>query len=235
MAKAVFFDKPSPDLDQRSFSHFIQTLEPFDVVVGSTSEVTYTGHNDFTMVLGGTGFAGDGTGLTAGTIKSATFFNAEGDKLATVTGINVKAAAFDDAMEETDTSSVFMNLAFKKKDTFTASDLGDTFFAGRGDDVLKGGDGIDFLAGMKDEDTMTGGGGRDFFIFNQGDGKDVITDFDAKGGFANQDFIILGELSMLGDMKEKKSGANTLLDFGGGDTLLLKGVKPGDVDFGDFA
>ena len=62
----------------------------------------------------------------------------------------------------------------------------DTLYGKNGDDYLEGGDGNDKLYGQNDDDTLwggigndtlEGGKGADTFIYNDGEGKDVITDF----------------------------------------------------------
>ena len=49
---------------------------------------------------------------------------------------------------------------------------------GGGDDVIQGGAGSDRIIGRTGDDTLAGGGGQDIFLFNAGDGADVIVDFD---------------------------------------------------------
>ena len=64
----------------------------------------------------------------------------------------------------------------------------DTMFGGRGNDILWGGTGDDILdggmhsdrlLGERGNDILTGGEGADFFIFNNYDGVDQITDFES--------------------------------------------------------
>lgn len=230
MAKATFFDKIADDSGFRSLSAFFDTLEPFEFEVTAPNEVVFTASNDLTMVLTGTGFAADDEGLSAGKIKSVNFFNAEGDKLATVTDISISAAAFSDRLNETDTTNVFLNLAFKGKDVHRASNLGDTLFAGKGNDRLIGGDGTDSLFSGAGRDRLSGGDGGDLFYYRKGDGHDVILDFDAVGGFGEQDFVSVDN-DMVADATIRKSGrSDTLVDFGGGDTILFRGVKPAQID-----
>lgn len=230
MAKATFFDNIADDSGFRSLSAFFNTSEPFSFEVVSTTEVIFTSDDDLTIVLGGNGFQSDEEGLSAGKIKSATFFNAEGEKLATVTDFLASAAAFSDQMNETDTTSVFMNMAFKGKDVHRASNLGDTMFAGKGNDRMIGGDGEDSLFGGRGKDKLSGGDGMDFFYYRKGDGRDVILDFDAVGGGDLQDFVSVDN-DMVNDATIRKSGrSDTLVDFGGGDSILFKGVKPGQID-----
>ena len=49
---------------------------------------------------------------------------------------------------------------------------------GAGNDTLSGNNGNDVLIGGTGDDVLTGGFGNDVFIFNSGDGADVITDFE---------------------------------------------------------
>lgn len=69
---------------------------------------------------------------------------------------------------------------------------------GAGDDTIIGGGDGDIIFGDLGNDTLTGGGGDDIFLYNAGDGSDVITDFNAgntgtlsDGDSTNNDFIDL--------------------------------------------
>lgn len=233
MAKQKNFDNPATEFGGRSLTGFFNNTEPFEFSVESSTEVHFVASNDFSLVLKGTGFDDDETSLTAGKIKSATFFNADGEKLATITGVTINAAAFFDKISETDITTAFLSMGFKGKDTLIASDLGDMLFGGKGDDLLKGGDSLDFLFGGKGKDRISGGGGNDLFSFSEGDGKDVITDFDFKGGFGQEDAIEVTS-EMLHTMDIRKSGKHdALVDFGGGDTILILGMKPGQFETND--
>src|SRR5262249_22059321 len=120
MAKQKNFDNPATEFGGRSLTGFFNNTEPFEFTRESSTEVHFLASNEFSLVVNGTGFQDDEVSLTAGTIKSATFFNAEGDKLATVTGVSIKAATFFDKLSELDTGTTFIQLAFKGKDTLTA-------------------------------------------------------------------------------------------------------------------
>lgn len=54
----------------------------------------------------------------------------------------------------------------------------DMLFGGKGADELQGANGDDVLTGGRGNDTLSGGNGIDIFVFNAGDGDDVIEDFD---------------------------------------------------------
>jgi Ca2+-binding RTX toxin-like protein len=91
-----------------------------------------------------------------------------------------------------------------------------------GADTLDGGGGADTLVGGNGDDYLTGGAGNDVFIFNKGDGHDVITDF---GNGADQ--INIATLLSAG-LKPTLvlSGADTLIQFTTGDYIRLTGVLP---------
>ncbi|MCC5630048.1 tandem-95 repeat protein [Nostoc sphaeroides CHAB 2801] len=53
----------------------------------------------------------------------------------------------------------------------------DNLYGGDGKDTLNGGNGNDLLCGGLGSDILTGGNGKDKFIFADGEGTDIITDF----------------------------------------------------------
>ncbi|WP_151717534.1 CAP domain-containing protein [Gemmobacter serpentinus] len=109
-----------------------------------------------------------------------------------------------------------------------------------GDDTLRGGAGNDTLDGGKGADRLTGDSGADRFVFSKGYGKDTITDFGT-----GADRLVLDDALWSGSRKMTDAQiiskfadvtkAGVLFDFGGGDTLLLSGVKTtrGLADFID--
>ena len=93
---------------------------------------------------------------------------------------------------------------------------------GSGNDTAVGSSGDDVLIGGLGNDALSGGAGSDTFVFADGDGQDVITDFDVSADVARLDEIagfeefadVQGALSQV--------GADTLLDLGGGQTVLFE-------------
>jgi Ca2+-binding RTX toxin-like protein len=104
-----------------------------------------------------------------------------------------------------------------------------------GDDVLIGTDGNDILEGGEGRDTITGGRGddmisangdwyrsdapgdghRDVLVFQAGDGNDTVLAFD----------VGIDRLDVGGrDYQVHETGAGTRLDFGNGDSILLRNV-----------
>lgn len=86
------------------------------------------------------------------------------------------------------------------------------------------------LASTAGVDDMFKSVGGDTFTFTAGFGHDTVTGFQAGGG-SSHDLLILDQ-SYVHDFADLQahmsaSGKDSLLDFGGGDTILLKNVLPG--------
>ena len=89
---------------------------------------------------------------------------------------------------------------------------------GQGDDILSGDDGDDWLAGDRGADNITGGLGADIFYSFAGAGSDLVTDFNRAQGDRIQ--LDPGETYSV-----YQSGANAIIDLGGGDQIILAGVN----------
>ena len=100
-----------------------------------------------------------------------------------------------------------------------------------GDDTLDGGKGDDMLYGGGGNDVMTGGQGSDSFVIEAGSGDDTITDFSK-----SHDLIVFDVAGVddFGDLTLTAVGNNTLITWGTGDSLLLQGVKPKQLDASSF-
>jgi Ca2+-binding RTX toxin-like protein len=94
----------------------------------------------------------------------------------------------------------------------------DTVRGGQGDDVLSGGSGEDLITGDLGDDTLSGGPGADTFRAFAGGGRDVITDFNPAEGDRIQ-------LDPGTTYTATQSGADVLLDLGGGAQTILKNVQ----------
>jgi len=119
-------------------------------------------------------------------------------------------------------------------DTYTSiENLAGSAFA----DVLTGNTGANVLNGGGGNDTLTGGAGNDTFAFRPGYAIDTITDFSAGAGVA--DVIELSGftgVAALADVlgRATQQGADTLIDFGAGDQLLLLNVSKSNLVTDDF-
>ena len=96
---------------------------------------------------------------------------------------------------------------------------------GQGDDVVVGGDGDDWLSGDLGTDILTGGAGADVFHAWQVSGADRVTDFNAAEG--DRVYLLQGTVYTV-----VQSGADAVLDFGGGHQLTLTGVQSTSLSAG---
>lgn len=89
---------------------------------------------------------------------------------------------------------------------------------GQGDDSISAGGGADLIWGDRGNDTISGGAGADAFHFFAGAGLDRVLDFNAAEG----DRVILDGAPAY---TLRQSGADTIVDLGAGDQLVLVGVS----------
>lgn len=125
--------------------------------------------------------------------------------------------------------------------TFSETGDNDALSGGDGNDTILGQGGDDRISGGAGSDSMTGGAGNDTFALEDGSGSDIITDFDVNDddgdGVYNDQF----DVSLLNDadgnpvdawdviVTDDGSG-NALLTFPNGETLVLHGVAPDQID-----
>lgn len=108
-------------------------------------------------------------------------------------------------------------------DTIDGGKGHDLLSGGEGDDIIIGGEGRDTLIGGKGTDELLGGKGNDTYIYNSGDGKDIIYDIyidnggsgntknNDKHNSAGNDTLVLGDGITAGDLLIKRSGSDLLI------------------------
>ncbi len=108
---------------------------------------------------------------------------------------------------------------------------------GSGNDMLLGNSANNRLDGRGGDDRLTGRGGNDTFVFAPGYDADILMDF-VEGASAEDkvDLRAFANIRSLADVLaiSTQQGANTVIDFGGGDTLTLNDVVRTDLRRGDF-
>jgi Ca2+-binding RTX toxin-like protein len=120
--------------------------------------------------------------------------------------------------------------------TTAGDDADDTFMGDALRDFVAGNGGNDTLGGGKGVDYLIGGAGSDRFVYRPGDGADTISDF-------TSDILVRDKLALTAfglNFAELMAhatqvGANTLFDFGDGDTLLLLNVQKDHLVASNFA
>ena len=111
---------------------------------------------------------------------------------------------------------------------------GDFLYGDSGSDTLDGGEGSDRLYGGTGDDRLTGGAGADTFLFDTGNGDDIVTDF-ANG----EDLIDLREfteITSFADLTITSHGDDVVIDLSGhgGGTVRLENVSESDLVADDF-
>ncbi len=141
-----------------------------DRLDGGSGDDTLTGGAGADALIGGDGFD---------TANYASSFQSVYVNIATNTGV------YGDAQGDT-FSGIDKVIGSSFSDGLFADDSGMVLGGGAGDDLLVGGAGLDVLNGGTGSDTLegglgldvlTGGAGADYFVFNRGDGPDLVTDF----------------------------------------------------------
>lgn len=211
-----------------------------------------TGEGNDKITITGEGFEWqEGSDVIGfGTIHGISFATKSGGtSYMTITGLDVEVGTFNEAYAQNQSIQDVVDVLLGGNDQITGSKLADIIGSGDGKDTVKAGDGADtllggakadklygekgndYIWGDAGKDRMWGGPGSDTFQFQEGDGKDVIVDFDAKGGGKKQDYIALYEGETF-TARAVNKGHDTLLDFGDGDTLTLLGVHKADFTKG---
>ena len=116
-------------------------------------------------------------------------------------------------------------------DTVYGEEGNDTLYGGYGDDYLDGGEGNDTLYGGNGDDVLTGGTGNDYldggygndtYIFNLGDGKDIVYDYEYSQTEGKDDRIVFGEGIWAEDIRLKREGYNLVIDYSENDRVTVQ-------------
>ncbi|MCV3736454.1 hypothetical protein OCK02_09585 [Rhizobium sp. TRM96647] len=118
------------------------------------------------------------------------------------------------------------------QDNIRGADDGSDLAGYAGRDELTGGKGNDRLSGGADRDTLRGNAGADTFVFARSFDTDTIRDF-AKSEKDTIDLSGTG-ITNLSDLARRQVGSDTVIALGGGDELVLKGVKVGSLGSSQF-
>ncbi len=99
----------------------------------------------------------------------------------------------------------------------------DTLDGGAEPDALIGGIGDDMLIGGRGADVLTGSGGADAFVFQEGGGRDVITDFQV-----GEDNLVFETATGFADLSLRDTTAGLRIQAEGA-VLLVEDVKAADL------
>ena len=119
------------------------------------------------------------------------------------------------------------------RDAVFGGDGNDVVDGGGDRDIVFGGAGDDFVSGGEGNDRLFGGDGADSFVFTAGDGRDLISDFEA--GVDSFVLINTGFTSAQEVLDAaRETGAGIRLQFDGGETIQLIGVSGSELGEDDF-
>ncbi|HLZ75489.1 calcium-binding protein, partial [Phenylobacterium sp.] len=190
----------------------IATVHGVSLVGGSAAETLTGGAGDDTINGGGgadhlIGGAGNDTYIVPN--SSATIIENAGGGTDTVIakGDYVLGANLENLTISSDATNSWAG---------TGNELNNVIIGNAGANKLSGMAGNDTLDGGAGNDTLTGGAGADVFRFNHGGGADVVTDF----SYADGDRVHVTD----SHYTVSQVGANTVIDLGGGDTMVLQHV-----------
>lgn len=192
-----------------------------DVIYGGAGNDSLRGGRENDFIDGG---AGDD--FIVGQRNGDTIVGGDGDDI-------IKGGGGNDEMAGDAGNDFLKGGTFR--DTMTGGEGDDTISGNRAEDFLDGGAGNDSLNGGGEDDVLTGGlgddwlkggGGNDLFIFNNGDGDDIIQSF-----VIADDMLLLDEAAAAGQtVAELVSGATVtstgvLLTLADDDSIFFNGMS----------
>jgi len=233
----------------------------FEQIIGSNFDDVLSGGNGGDVLDGNNGndqfFANGGDDLVRGGEGNDTFFfstNDGNDRLEGGAGFDVldysslQGVVQVNQLAGTTTGTANNDTLLDVFEQVIGTNFNDVLSGGHGINVLNGGGGDDQLFANNGDDQASGGAGNDTITlglgndrldFRNGDETDTVTDFNAGAG--SEDQIILtfhsaatsfAQMQMAGMFSQQ--GADTHIDLGGGDLIVLQNVNVGDLHQDDF-
>ncbi|MGV3553149.1 hypothetical protein [Rhizobium sp.] len=180
--------------------------------------------SSFQIMLFGKDFKYDGNQMTAGVVNKIQFSTFEGDVFVEISDFAIKAKKLSFAINADEIGSLIGTI-LAKNDKIIGTGGENVLNGAAGDDLIKGKGGDDFITGGFGNDKVSGGGGSDTFVFTQGHGRDVITDFNL---LADNIQLSAADLDDYAFVRAK--GGDAKLVFDDGSSILLQGIKLSQAD-----
>ena len=228
----IFADSPSdPPIVGDAGDNNINGSNADETILGLEGADRMFGLGGADTLDGGTGndvvFGGAGDDLLSGGEGNDTAFGEQGNDTLNGGGGNDKLLGGEDHDDLTGEAGSDQLFGGAGHDLLNGGEDADSLFGGAGDDTLDGGRGTGI-------DRATGGQGADIFVFQSGDARLVITDFDATQGDRIELVGIDPAEFQNWTLKSLGGGSKTLIEFGNGDELRLDGISPAELDEGWF-
>ena len=176
------------------------------VIGGKDKVITYTDDTGTHTYPNVVEFSNDGKGATLLSAYSQDSFDINDYEEYAESVLTIDASAV------TNDLAITANL---KSNQIIGTEENDYIDGGSGKDTILGGDGNDTIEGGKGNDSLIGGNGADVFVYNSGDGNDVIVDY------KNEDIISLtsGEVTAA-----NIQGDDYIFSIGSGKLSVLGGA-----------
>ena len=166
--------------------------------------------------------------LSIGQIKFADGTSTQLSQLLTDFGLTVEGTSTNDTLQGAMSNQNWM-YGFDGNDTLIGGQRDDELDGGAGDDTLQGGYGNDVLTGGLGDDTLSGGQGEDVYVYNLGDGADVILDTTWNG---QTNTVRLGNGADVQSVEYQGSKAGDfVLHFADGGSLRISGVIADSAEY----
>jgi Ca2+-binding RTX toxin-like protein len=190
-------------------------------LMGGAGDDTVAGMDGPNYLRGGDG----GDSLTGGAGFNDINGNQGGDTIAghSLVGDWLVGGQGDDLISTTTSGNIlYGNLG---NDTLQGGTGADILRGGQGDDLIVAGSGGEWISGDRGADTIEGGSGADVFHTFSGAGLDRVLGFDAAQG----DRVMLDPGT---HYTVSQAGADTVIDMGNGDEMVLVGVQSATLPAG---
>ena len=122
----------------------------------------------------------------------------------------------------------------KNNDSINGGDGGDFIYSEDGDDVVYGDSGDDVFIGGKGNDFLVGENGNDTYIFNTGDGEDLVWDYEEGEIKDTEDRIIFGEGITPDSITLERDEGDLVINYGEGDSIRIRNMHKYDTNFVEY-
>jgi len=218
MAKVVLGD----ELGHTQMTEPFQDLPDFFAAADSVAAFGIANIADAYFFVLGKGFQFDGEFMEAGTVTGASFV-LDGKVAFSIRGLKLDADDINDVLLNAPPAEL-VSIMLSGNDTVLGTNGDNNLQGFGGKDTLQGRAGFDILIGNAGKDRLTGGKDHDVFVISDGDGRDVVTDYNFTGEDHDTVTIFGREFFF------ERQGKNTLMDFGDGDAVLFLNVKPNQIE-----
>ncbi len=227
----LFGDDQSNHLTGNSGDDRLNGRGGSDILDGGAGDDILLGGTGANQLIGGAGtdrvdYSWAKSGVTASLANDLLNAGlAQGDTFASVEDLS--GSLFDDTLYGDGAANRLFGL-----------DGNDQLFGAAGNDMLWGGRGDDQLSGGTGDDRIWGGSGTDDFLFQAGDGHDVIGDFEDGIDQLEIDLALMGATpattaDLIASFASVQNG-NIVIDFGA-DSITLIGHADASILYGDVA